>query len=100
MCVKTYSILSDESITIPCLNCIVFYTSSYAKKFSIATTVGYQSDSKRSRISYINGDSSNGLEISHSAEDTQDAYAGKFIIKNNANDAEIVVIGIKGFSNI
>lgn len=100
LCVKQFTIPANESIAIPCLNCIIFYNGSNGGKFSIITTVGYASDTVRSRISYINGDASNGLKLSYSGEDTLDSKSGIFIIENTnpINSAKIAVIGIKSFS--
>ena len=100
LCVKQFTIPVNESIAIPCLNCIIFYNGSNARTFSIATTIGYASDTIRSRISYINGDESNGLKLSFSGEETPDSRKGIFIIKNTnrVNVARIAVIGIKNFS--
>jgi hypothetical protein len=100
LCVKQFTIPVNESIAIPCLNCIIFYNGSNARTFSIATTIGYASDTIRSRISYINGDESNGLKLSYSEEGTRDAWLGIFKIENTntINVARIAVIGIKNFS--
>ena len=100
LCVKQFTIPVNESIAIPCLNCIIFYNGSNGGKFSIITTVGYAADTVRSRISYINGDASNGLKLSYSGEDTLDSKSGIFIIENTnpVNSAKIAVIGIKSFS--
>ena len=100
LCVKQFTIPVNESIAIPCLNCIIFYNGSNARTFSIATTIGYASDTIRSRISYINGDESNGLKLSFSGEETPDSKKGIFIIENtnHINAAKIAVIGIKNFS--
>mgnify|MGYP004456551733 CR=1 FL=1 len=102
LCVKQFTIPVNESIAIPCLNCIIFYEGSNGGKFSIVTTVGYASDVARSRISYINGTESNGLKLSHPGEATLDSRLGKFIIENtnSVNSAHIAVIGIKHFSKM
>ena len=102
LCVKQFTIPINGSIAIPCLNCIIFHKGNNGGKFSIVTTVGYNSDTVRSRISYINGDESNGLKLSYSREDTQDSISGIFIIENTNpyNKANIAVIGIKNFSRM
>ena len=91
-----------KSIAIPCLNCIIFHNGNNGGKFSIVTTIGYYSDNVRSRISYINGNESNGLKLSYSKEDSQDSMSGIFIIENTnpLNKADIAVIGIKNFSKM
>ena len=100
--VKQFEIPVNKSIAIPCLNCIIFYNGSNAGKFSIATAVGYASDATRSRISYINGNETNGLKLSYSEEGTHDSMSGIFIIENTnpTNVARIAVVGIKGYSDI
>ena len=100
LCVKRFEIPVNKSIAIPCLNCIIFYNGSNGGKFSISTTVGYASDATRSRISYINGNETNGLKLSYSEEGTHDSMSGIFIIENTnlVNVARIAVVGIKNFS--
>ena len=101
MVAKMYTIQPGESITIPCLGCFIFYHSTRGNQFGIATTIGYQTDSTRSRISYINDDNGKCMTISYSASDSQEAYSGSYTITSNAGDAaNIVVIGIKGYSKI
>lgn len=102
LCVKQFTIPVNESIAIPCLNCIIFHDGNNGGKYSIVTTVGYASDTVRSRISYINGDVSNGLKLSYSGEETLDSKKGIFIIENTnpVNSAHIAVIGIKNFSKM
>lgn len=100
--VKLFTIPINKSIAIPCLNCIIFYNGNNGGEFSIATTIGYASDAARSRISYINGNETNGLKLSYSEEGTLDSKLGKFIIENTnpINSAHIAVIGIKNFSKM
>lgn len=102
LCVKIFRIPVNESIAIPCLNCIIFHNGNNGQTFSIVTTTGYYSDNVRSRISYINGNESNGLKLSYSKENSQDSMSGIFIIENTntVNKADIAVIGIKNFSKM
>ena len=102
LCVKQFTIPVNKSIAIPCLNCIIFHDGNNGGKYSIVTTVGYASDTVRSRISYINGTESNGLKLSYSEEETLDSKSGIFIIENTnpVNPAHIAVIGIKNFSRM
>lgn len=96
---KIYNIPKGESIIIPCLNCIIFHIGANSGKFSIITTVGYQSDAVRSRISYINGDSNNGLTLDYQAN--EEGVNGIYTLtNNNSNSCEVVVVGIKGVSRI
>lgn len=102
LCVKQFTIPVNESIAIPCLNCIIFHDGNNGGKYSIVTTVGYYSDNVRSRISCINGTGSDGLKLSYSGENTPDSKSGIFIIENtnSYNPARIAVIGIKNFSKM
>ena len=98
---KQYTIPPKGSITIPCLNCFIFYKSSRAHEFGIATTIGYQSDSTRSRISFINDDSNRAITIAYSNNDSEEALKGEYTLTSNSGeDLKISVIGIKGYSII
>lgn len=98
---KQYTIPVKGSITIPCLNCFIFYKSSRAYQFGIATTIGYQSDNTRSRISFINDDNNRAITIAYSNNNSEEAFKGKYTLTNNSGeDLKISVIGIKGYSAI
>ena len=97
---KKYNLAKNGSITIPCLNCIIFFVGHLASHFLIATTVGYQSDSIRSRVSFVNGNEQIGVTIAYSKEDTLEAYSGKFTISNTRNSMDVIVIGIKNYSKV
>lgn len=97
---KKYNLAKNGSITIPCLNCIIFFVGHLASHFLIATTVGYQSDSIRSRVSFVNGNEQIGVTIAYSKEDTLEAYSGKFTISNTRDSMDVIVIGIKNYSKV
>lgn len=97
---KKYNLAKNGSITIPCLNCIIFFVGHLASHFLIATTVGYQSDSIRSRVSFVNGNEQIGVTIAYSKEDTLEAYSGKFTISNTRGSMDVIVIGIKNYSKV
>ena len=97
MVLKKYNLAKNGSITIPCLNCIIFFVGHLASHFLIATTVGYQSDSIRSRVSFVNGNEQIGVTIAYSKEDTLEAYSGKFTISNTRDSMDVIVIGIKNW---
>lgn len=97
---KKYNLAKNGSITIPCLNCIIFFVGHLASHFLIATTVGYQSDSIRSRVSFVNGNEQIGVTIAYSKEDTLEAYSGKFTISNTRGSMGVIVIGIKNYSKV
>ena len=97
---KKYNLAKNGSITIPCLNCIIFFVGHLASHFLIATTVGYQSDSIRSRVSFVNGNEQIGVTIAYSKEDTLEAYSGKFTISNTRYSMDVIVIGIKNYSKV
>lgn len=97
---KKYNLAKNGSITIPCLNCIIFFVGHLASHFLIATTVGYQSDSIRSRVSFVNGNEQIGVTIAYSKEDTLEAYYGKFTISNTRDSMDVIVIGIKNYSKV
>lgn len=99
MAAKMYKIPPKSSITVPCLNCFIFAMTTLSGKYTIATTIGYQADHARSRISYINTNENTGFDIQFSQEDTEESYKGMYTITNgNSQDATVIVIGIKGFS--
>lgn len=100
MVLKKYNLAKNGSITIPCLNCIIFFVGHLASHFLIATTVGYQSDSIRSRVSFVNGNEQIGVTIAYSKEDTLEAYSGKFTISNTRDSMDVIVIGIKNYSKV
>lgn len=101
MVAKTYTLEQRESIAVPCLNCFIFYYSSRSGQFGIATTVGYQADSTRSRISYINNDNGRCMTISYSASSSQEAFTGLYTLTSNVVETtNVIVIGIKGYSKI
>ena len=100
MVLKKYNLAKNGSITIPCLNCIIFFVGHLASHFLIATTVGYQSDSIRSRVSFVNGNDQIGVTIAYSKEDTLEAYSGKFTISNTRDSMDVIVIGIKNYSKV
>ena len=100
MVLKKYNLAKNGSITIPCLNCIIFFVGHLASHFLIATTVGYQSDSIRSRVSFVNGNEQIGVTIAYSKEDTLEAYSGKFTISNTRDSMDLIVIGIKNYSKV
>ena len=97
---KKYNLAKNGSITIPCLNCIIFFVGHLASHFLIATTVGYQSDSIRSRVSFVNGNEQIGVTIAYSKEHTLEAYSGKFTISNTRDSMDVIVIGIKNYSKV
>lgn len=97
---KKYNLAKNGSITIPCLNCIIFFVGHLASHFLIATTVGYQSDSIRSRVSFVNGNEQIGVTIAYSKEGTLEAYSGKFTISNTRDSMGVIVIGIKNYSKV
>lgn len=97
---KKYNLAKNGSITIPCLNCIIFFVGHLSRHFLIATTVGYQSDSIRSRVSFVNGNEQIGVTIAYSKEDTLEAYSGKFTISNTRDSMDVIVIGIKNYSKV
>lgn len=97
---KKYNLAKNGSITIPCLNCIIFFVGHLSSHFLIATTVGYQSDSIRSRVSFVNGNEQIGVTIAYSKEDTLEAYSGKFTISNTRDSMDVIVIGIKNYSKV
>lgn len=100
MVLKKYNLAKNGSITIPCLNCIIFFVGHLASHFLIATTVGYQSDSIRSRVSFVNGNEQIGVTIAYSKEDTLESYSGKFTISNTRDSMDVIVIGIKNYSKV
>ena len=100
MVLKKYNLAKNGSITIPCLNCIIFFVGHLSSHFLIATTVGYQSDSIRSRVSFVNGNEQIGVTIAYSKEDTLESYSGKFTISNTRDSMDVIVIGIKNYSKV
>lgn len=97
---KKYNLAKNGSITIPCLNCIIFFVGHLSSHFLIATTVGYQSDSIRSRVSFVNGNEQIGVTIAYSKKDTLESYSGKFTISNTRDSMDVFVIGIKNYSKV
>ena len=99
MVAKAYTIPPKSSITIPCLGCFIFSLSNMGSKYSIATTIGYQSDNIRSRISYINTANNTDFDIQYSKEDSEESYRGLYTLtNNNIQYSKVVVIGIRGYS--
>lgn len=96
---KTYSIPPNSSIEIPCLKCFIFFTGTLGGKFGIATTIGYQSDNVRSRISYINTAENTGMTIQYSAENSKKSTKGIYTLTNGSSqNMSVIVVGIKSFS--
>lgn len=67
---KKYNLAKNGSITIPCLNCIIFFVGQI------------------------------GVTIAYSKEDTLEAYSGKFTISNTRDSMDVIVIGIKNYSKV
>ena len=96
---KIYSIPPNSSIEIPCLKCFIFFTGTLGGKFGIATTIGYQSDNVRSRISYINTAENTGMTIQYSAENSKKSTKGIYTLTNGSSqNMSVIVVGIKSFS--
>ena len=101
MRMKHYTIKSKETMKIKCLNCFIFSVSPNGTRFNIVSTIGYQSDKVRSRITYLNGTKTDGIQVDYAVENSDDSYGWYSITNiNSDHDANVYILGIAGFSTM